>query len=88
MIKESLMFIGLGRIGLPQALVFAHKGFTVFGYDQDKTVVEQLKQGKTSFFEEKMDDYLNKTLGKTFHPIISDNEWDEALAQVNTIFLP
>ena len=38
----NLLFMGLGRIGLPQGLVFAHHGHNVVGYDSDINYVNSL----------------------------------------------
>ncbi|MFN2386428.1 MAG: nucleotide sugar dehydrogenase [Thermoanaerobaculia bacterium] len=39
--------IGLGYVGLPLALTFCEKGYTVTGFDVDARKVEQLRQGGT-----------------------------------------
>jgi len=39
--------IGLGYVGLPLGLEFAHKGFEVIGFDLDPKKVEFLSQGKS-----------------------------------------
>ena len=39
--------MGLGYVGLPLAVEFAKAGFTVHGYDVDKSKVESLIQGKS-----------------------------------------
>ncbi len=38
--------IGLGYVGLPLALTFAEKGFTVLGFDVDSAKVEALGAGR------------------------------------------
>ena len=39
--------IGMGYVGLPLALTFASRGFTVIGFDVDKEKVNQLKAGRS-----------------------------------------
>ena len=39
--------IGLGYVGLPLALTFAGKGFTVLGFDTDETKVAKLNRGES-----------------------------------------
>ena len=39
--------IGLGYVGLPLALLFARKGFTVTGFDVDSAKVKKLHGGET-----------------------------------------
>ncbi len=38
--------VGLGYVGLPLALTFAEKGFSVLGFDVDATKVEALNDGR------------------------------------------
>lgn len=39
--------LGLGYVGLPLAVVFSRKGFSVVGLDTDEEKVEKLRRGKT-----------------------------------------
>ena len=77
---NSALFFGLGRIGLPQSLVFAHAGVTVYGYDIDPQVVQSLNAGELPFFESDMNDLYSATWNKTFYPLTS---WQEVLAKVD-----
>lgn len=43
---------GLGKMGLPIAAVFAHKGFNVIGVDVNKTVVDSINKGNNTVKEE------------------------------------
>ena len=46
--KSAIITVmGLGYVGLPLAVEFAKAGFTVHGYDVDKSKVESLIQGKS-----------------------------------------
>ncbi|MBN1526880.1 MAG: nucleotide sugar dehydrogenase [Candidatus Omnitrophica bacterium] len=45
--KAKVGIIGLGYVGLPLAVVFAEKGFKVYGIDIDKDRVERLKKGES-----------------------------------------
>lgn len=53
--------IGLGYVGLPLALTFAQKGFTVLGIDIDKDRVEKVREGH-SYILDVTDEELQKTL--------------------------
>ena len=59
--------IGLGYVGLPISLSFALKKFKVFGFDNDKKKINQLKDGKSyvHFIENKL---LKKTNQLFFFP--------------------
>lgn len=79
---KCVLLIGLGRIGLPQALDFAHCGIKVYAYDQDATAVELLKSGKTPFYEPLMDNYLKNTINEKFLPF---SLWSELKAYISEI---
>ena len=66
---KNVLVIGLGRIGLPQALTFAESGLTVYGYDRNLDTVEKLNKGITPFYEPEMDKYLKNTINKNFFPL-------------------
>src|SRR3989338_6040398 len=78
----NLLFIGLGRIGLPQSLVFAKKGFRVYGYDHDAQLHQDLLDKKLPFYEPKLAEYLHATLNNTFLPLSS---WENVAAQLPEI---
>ncbi len=48
--------IGLGYIGLPTALMMASHGIEVVGTDYNKALVSTLKEGKTTFKEDGLDE--------------------------------
>ena len=79
----KLLFLGLGRIGLPQALVFADSGHTVFGYDIEKGVLDQLNDRIVPFNEPHMEEYLCKTLDRSFFPI---TDWRCRIHEVEAVF--
>ena len=79
----NILFFGLGRIGLPQALVFASKGFNVYGFDIDKNVIELLLKKRIPFYEPEMGNYLEQYLNKTFHPIF---KWKANISNIDTVF--
>ena len=79
LLMAQLLFIGLGRIGLPQSLVFANQGFQVLGYDHDSHLQQNLQKKIVPFYEPMLDEYLNKTLDKTFHPL---DKWENVVAQL------
>lgn len=54
---------GLGKMGLPIAAVFAHKGFNVIGVDVNKAVVESINKGISTVKEEKdLDIFVKKNV--------------------------
>ena len=65
--KLIIGVIGLGYVGLPISLSFALKKFKVFGFDNDRDKINQLKNGKSyvHFIENKL---LKKTNQLFFFP--------------------
>src|SRR6266404_3906366 len=70
MIKGHVSVIGIGRVGLPFALVIAEEGYKVYGIGRDEKKIETLKKGKMPFIEEG-GDLLKKHVNKNFLPTIS-----------------
>lgn len=56
--------IGLGYIGLPTALMFAAHGVEVVGTDYNKTLVDTLNAGKTTFEEDGLDGLFQAAVSK------------------------
>ncbi len=54
----TLGVIGIGRVGLPLALVFARSGVKVIGIDKDEAYVAKLKRGEKPFCEEGLEELL------------------------------
>jgi len=69
MIKNKrIAVIGIGRVGLPLALVFANEGFTVYGVGRSKEKINNLKNGEMPFIEQNADSLLKKHVNKKFIP--------------------
>jgi nucleotide sugar dehydrogenase len=69
--KESrVTVVGLGRIGLPFALLLANTGRFVYGVDVDSSLINKLNEGITPFIEPFLPELLKKCLGKTFCPTL------------------
>lgn len=54
--------IGLGYIGLPTALMLVAHGVDVIGTDYDSKLVDTLRQGKTTFKEDGLDELFEQAL--------------------------
>ncbi|PJD92728.1 MAG: hypothetical protein CK424_03875 [Legionella sp.] len=83
-IKQCLV-IGLGRIGLPQALSLAQSGIQVYGFDHQIETVDMLQRGMTPFYEPSMQEYLRETQGKSFFPYASWQELHSFLPEMDAI---
>lgn len=69
--SRKILVLGMGYVGLTLAVIFADKGFTVYGYDINKSLIDNLKQKKAPFYERKIDNYLNKHVGNSLYFISS-----------------
>lgn len=56
--------IGLGRVGLPTAVIFASKGFQVIGIDADINKVNAINRGKCYLHEQGLDEMLKEAVNK------------------------
>jgi UDP-N-acetyl-D-mannosaminuronic acid dehydrogenase len=65
-LKETVSVIGLGRVGLPLALVLADKGFKVYGIGRDQAKMEGINKGTMPFMEKGASKILKKTIGRNF----------------------
>ncbi|GMA51894.1 NDP-sugar dehydrogenase [Alicyclobacillus contaminans] len=63
--NKTLTVVGLGHIGLPLALSFCEKGYSVYGIDVDADKIEQLKRGQT--------DIVEPYEGRTLQAILNDH---------------
>jgi len=74
----TLCVIGIGRVGLPLALVFANSGIKVIGIDKDKDYVEKIKGGEKPFIEAGIEEFLNNP---NFTPT-TDFQWGTETSDV------
>ena len=65
----TLGVVGIGRVGLPLALVFANAGVKVIGFDQNKDSISKIKHGVAPFSEAGMEELLGS---KNFEPVFTE----------------
>lgn len=81
--KKKIAIFGVGRVGLPLALVLANKDFQVTGVDTDPYRISLLKHKIMPFMEEGAQPLLKKHIGKNFqifsqehvNRIVSENDF-------------
>lgn len=66
--QASVAVIGIGRVGLPFALVLSEAGFKVYGIGRDIKKIERLKDSEMPFMEKGGDALLKKHVNKNFIP--------------------
>lgn len=79
---NNILFFGLGRIGLPQSLLLAKKGFTVYGYDIHEQVIEDLSNKQVPFYEKGMQELMDSQVGNGFYPV---NSWKDKLSEIDVV---
>jgi UDP-N-acetyl-D-mannosaminuronic acid dehydrogenase len=65
--KTTVCVIGIGRVGLPLALVIANKGHKVYGITRSQEKIDLINKGKMPFIEQGAN-LLRKYINKTFFP--------------------
>lgn len=69
--SRRVCILGLGFVGLTISVVLAELGFTVYGYDINTELIENLKAGKVPFHEDGLEGYLNRYVGTNLLPVTS-----------------
>ncbi|OGE42669.1 hypothetical protein A3B45_00500 [Candidatus Daviesbacteria bacterium RIFCSPLOWO2_01_FULL_39_12] len=83
---KKIAIFGVGRVGLPLALVLADKGFQVTGIDVDPYRISLLKHKIMPFMEEGAQRLLEKHSGKNFQ-IFSQQHLDRVVSENDIIIL-
>lgn len=86
--KKKVAVIGIGRVGLPMALVLADKGFFVYGIGRDAEKINRINTGEMPFFEEGAVALLQKYAKKNFVATVDYEKITECDYIVLTIGTP
>jgi UDP-N-acetyl-D-glucosamine dehydrogenase len=81
--KAKIAVIGLGYVGLPLAIAFARKGFSVIGFDVDEKKIASLLQGNSYVLDVPSDAVARAVGSRTFQPTCNP----EALRGVDAIVI-
>ena len=87
MSKETISFIGLGKLGLPLATNFAKNGIEVIGVDKNRTLINLLSEGELPFYEKGLRKNLNDANGNISYRYDYKNivdKTDKSIILVNT----
>lgn len=60
--NKTVCVIGLGYIGLPTAALISNKGYKVLGVDINQKVVSKINEGKITFIEKSLEEYVNQAV--------------------------
>ncbi|MDO8657988.1 MAG: nucleotide sugar dehydrogenase [Candidatus Levybacteria bacterium] len=80
--------VGIGRVGLPFALVLSEVGFKVYGIGRDAKKIEKLQAGEMPFMEKGGDVLLKKHINKNFLPTVDYSKVKESDYIVLTLGTP
>jgi UDP-N-acetyl-D-mannosaminuronic acid dehydrogenase len=85
--KPVVAVLGLGRTGLPVALVMANAGYEVLGIDTNQTTIMRLLAGECPFEEDGMLPLLRLTLDSKFRCMLLSSIKCEEWAKVEIIII-
>lgn len=89
MIKEkNIAVIGIGRVGLPLALVLAREGFVAYGIGRDPEKIKKIQKGEMPFIEKGADQLLKKYVNKKFFPTVDYAKVSECKYIILTLGTP
>ena len=61
---KDVVVVGLGYVGLTLSCILADAGFRVYGYDTNKTTINNLKKKRTLIYERGIQKYLDEHINK------------------------
>ena len=76
--EAKICIIGLGYVGLPLAVAFGKKGYSVIGLDNSKSRVERLKKGEKYIVDVDSKEILSLIKKKKFLPVTNQKVITEA----------
>jgi UDPglucose 6-dehydrogenase len=62
--EKALSVIGIGKLGLPLAAYYAHRGYKVIGVDVNKAIVEAINKGVCPIYEPGLKELLKNPHGR------------------------
>jgi len=80
---KKISVIGLGKLGLPMALCFAHKGFNVIGMDLDKNIVQAVNSRKSPIYEPGINYLMRNITGS----LIATQDYENAVENSDITFV-
>ncbi|MHA1130633.1 MAG: 2-dehydropantoate 2-reductase N-terminal domain-containing protein, partial [Candidatus Helarchaeota archaeon] len=86
--RIKIAIFGLGRIGLPTAVLFAEKGLTVFGIDAQDTVIQAIKAGDLHIDEPGLYELLKKVTSNGKFNVTTDAQMAMKVCDVAVICVP
>ncbi len=66
--KAKIGIVGLGYVGLPLAMAFSHKGYSVYGFDTNQKNIDRLNKGERYIVDVNPEEVLKAIDEKKFFP--------------------
>jgi len=87
--RITISVFGLGKMGLPLALVFADRGARVIGVDVNEELVSKLMRGENPYpFEPQIDEMLRRSLENGRFTATADGAWAASQSDLSIIIVP
>lgn len=86
--KKTIAVVGIGRVGLPLALVLADEGFKVYGIGRDASKIQKIKEGEMPFIEKDGPRLLKKHVNNKFIPTVDYSKVAECEYIILTLGTP
>lgn len=83
-----LAVVGLGRVGLPLATIFASSNVRTIGFDINEDLVMKVRKGEAPFYEPGLEGLLKKTINKQLTVTINVDEVLKADVIIITVGTP
>jgi UDPglucose 6-dehydrogenase len=61
---KTLSVIGMGKLGLPLAAYYAHKGYKVIGVDVSPNIIRAVNEGKPPIYEPGLEELMRSSQGR------------------------
>ncbi|MEM4004337.1 MAG: nucleotide sugar dehydrogenase, partial [Desulfurococcaceae archaeon] len=85
MANGTVCVFGLGRVGLPSAVIFASRGFRVYGIDTDEGKINAINQGVSYLREPGLDELLDKVVSEG--RLLAVSEASEVLGECEVVLI-
>jgi len=81
---KAISFVGLGKLGLPLAAIFAKNKISTIGVDINPSIIRSINKGESLIIENGLDDLLSEVGGKA---LVATDDYDYAISQSNLTYI-
>lgn len=80
---KALSVIGIGKLGLPLAAYYAHKGYKVIGVDVNPAIIRAVNEGRPPIYEPGLDELMKGSHGR----LSATDDYKSAIANSEITFI-